>query len=195
MSNALSPLPDLPPLPALDTPVIDVALSKRAKAAIVVRMMVAAGAELSLADFPENVQIELTQQLAQLTPVDDNTINAVIEEFLNEIEGGGIAFPKGLEESLSVLEKTLSPSLINQMRRKGGITFRGDPWTRLSALDNERLAGLLESESIEVGAVLLSKMSVGTAAELLGMIPGERARRITYGISQIGAVSPKVVRR
>ena len=196
MSNALAPLPDLPPLPAAAAkPAASIALSKRAKAAIVVRLLVAAGVEISLADFPEEVQIALTEQLAGLGPLDDDTINAVVEEFLDEVDGGGMNFPRGLEESLAVLEKTLSPSLINRLRRKEGITFRGDPWARLSSLDNEKLAGLLESESIEVSAVLLSKMSVSTAAELLGMIPGERARRITYGISQISAISPKVVRR
>lgn len=196
MSNALAPLPDLPPLPAAaNKPVATIALSRQAKAAIVVRLLVGAGVEISLADFPEEVQIALTKQLAGLGALDDDTINAVVEEFMGEIEGGGMNFPKGLEESLEILERTLSPSLINRLRRKEGITYRGDPWTRLSSLDNERLARLLETESIEVGAVLLSKMSVGTAAELLGMIPGERARRITYGISQISEVSPKVVRR
>lgn len=199
LSNALAPLPDLPdlpPLPALDaSPRAPVTLPRRAKAAVVVRMMLAAGVDISLADFPEDLQLALTEQMARLEPMDSDTIGAIVEEFLEEIEGGGTDFPRGLEESLAVLEKALSPSLVNRLRRKAGITYRGDPWKRLSSLDNERLAGLLETESIEVGAVVLSKMSVAKAAELLGLIPGERARRITYGISQIGSISPQVVRR
>ena len=42
---------------------------------------------------------------------------------------------------------------------------------------------------------MLSKLKVSKAADLLGMIPGERARRITYAVSLTGAVAPDIVRR
>ncbi|WP_428983607.1 hypothetical protein [Psychrosphaera aquimarina] len=44
----------------------------------------------------------------------------------------------------------------------------------------EKLLPILENESIEVAAVLLSKIDVARAAELLGKLPGPQARRITY---------------
>jgi len=54
---------------------------------------------------------------------------------------------------------------------------------------------VFESESDEVAAVLLSKLSVSKAAELLGMLPGSHARRITYAVSLTGAVTPDAVLR
>jgi flagellar motor switch protein FliG len=50
-------------------------------------------------------------------------------------------------------------------------------------------------ESVEVGAVLLSKLKVAKAAEVLGKLPGDRARRITYGVSQTGSIAPHTVQK
>jgi flagellar motor switch protein FliG len=46
-----------------------------------------------------------------------------------------------------------------------------------------------------VGAVLLAKLETRRAAELLSMLPGERARALSYAISKTGAVDPDTVRR
>jgi flagellar motor switch protein FliG len=65
----------------------------------------------------------------------------------------------------------------------------------VTGLAAERLLPVLEDESIDVSAVLLSKQPVSRAAELLGMVPGDQARRITYAISLTGAVTPDAVAR
>ena len=62
-------------------------------------------------------------------------------------------------------------------------------------MDTELLLPVLERESVEVGAVILSKLKVSKAAELLGQMPGERARRITYAVSLTSHIAPGVVLR
>lgn len=57
------------------------------------------------------------------------------------------------------------------------------------------LVGLMETEGVEVCAVALSKLPVAKAAELLGLLTGERARRISYAVSQTAAISPDAVGR
>ena len=42
---------------------------------------------------------------------------------------------------------------------------------------------------------MLSKLPVGRAAELLGRLPGERARRIAHAVGQTGNIDPETVRR
>ena len=54
---------------------------------------------------------------------------------------------------------------------------------------------IVERESTEVSAVLLSKLPVPKAAELLGLVPGARARRITYAVSLTSKVTPDAVDR
>jgi len=72
---------------------------------------------------------------------------------------------------------------------------KGDPWDRLTGLPVERLLPVLEAESIEVAAVMLSKLPVPKAAELLGKLPGDKARRVAYAVSMTGNVDPETVRR
>jgi flagellar motor switch protein FliG len=59
----------------------------------------------------------------------------------------------------------------------------------------ERLLPVLEEESVEVAAVMLSKLAVPKAAELLGKLEGERARRVAFAVSLTGNVDPETVRR
>jgi len=57
------------------------------------------------------------------------------------------------------------------------------------------LLDILQRESTEIAAVMLSKLDVARAADLLGKLPGDTARRITYAVSQTEAVTPEAVDR
>ena len=71
----------------------------------------------------------------------------------------------------------------------------GDPWDQVRTAPAEHLLSILAAESTEVAAVLLSKLEVADAADLLGRLPGEDARRITYAMSRTGKVTPDAVDR
>jgi flagellar motor switch protein FliG len=71
----------------------------------------------------------------------------------------------------------------------------GDPWKSIQEIDFATLRPVMENESTEVAAVVLSKLNVPKAAKLLGAIPGPRAREITYAVSQTSGVLPGVVDR
>jgi flagellar motor switch protein FliG len=50
-------------------------------------------------------------------------------------------------------------------------------------------------ESLQIAAVLVSKLDVSKAAELLSSLPGDVARRVTYAMSMTDAVTPDAVER
>ncbi len=204
MSGALATLGDLgngDDLPALADPGAGTPapaprpLTRRQKAAIIVRLLLAEKVELNLATLPEELQELLTIEMAQMRFVDRATLRAVVDEFVAEIEDIGLAFPSGLEGALGLLDGSISAATAARIRRQGGVKITGDPWETISGLDPARLLPVLEQESTEVAAVLLSKLKVSKAAELLGMLPGPRAREITYAMSLTGSVSPEVVER
>jgi flagellar motor switch protein FliG len=170
-------------------------LSARRKAAIIVHLVLSGGGRLSLAALPPDMQRDLTVQIGALRHVDRETLDLVIGEFITRIEQTGLARTGGFEGALSLLDGSLDPQVVDNMRKEGGIRKAGDPWDTVTGLAAERLLPVLEEESIEVSAVLLSKLPVSRAAELLGMIPGDQARRITYAISLTGAVTPDAVAR
>jgi len=125
-------------------------------------------------------------------------LKSVIDEFAGEIEDIGLSFPGGIEGALSVLEGSISPATAARMRKMAGVKISGDPWISIAGLDPELLLGVLETESVEsveVAAVLLSKLKVSIAAELLGRLPGPRARKVAYAVSLTGAVDPEIVEK
>jgi flagellar motor switch protein FliG len=71
----------------------------------------------------------------------------------------------------------------------------GDYWPVIADLSVARIVAVMQAESIAVCAVALSKLPVAKAAEVLSNTPGDRARRITYAMSQTAAILPDVVRR
>src|SRR6056297_1385405 len=170
-------------------------LSRAQKAAIIVRFLMTEGADVSLSDLPDELQARLTTQMGSMRYVDRGTLAEVVAEFANELEGMGLTFPRGLPGALTALDGRISPQTAARLRKEAGVRQYGDPWELVKATDPGTLAPILEEESAEVAAVILSKLEVARAADLLGRLPGAVARRITYAISQTGSVSPAAVDR
>lgn len=186
------PLADLPSFPS-DSPALS--LSTKEKAAIVVRLLLSHGALPALSQLPESKQTELAIQIARMAPVDQETVHAVAEEFANEIERIALSFPQGLDGALGLLDGLLSEGASKRLRKMAPADTRRNPWDEIEKIETERLVPVIENEATEVAAVILSKISTGKAAQLLGLLPGDLARRITIAITQTAGVSPTVVHR
>lgn len=171
------------------------AIRPREKAAIIVRLLLAEGAPIKLTSLPEEMQTALTQQMGQMRRVSRVMVRTVVDEFLTELDGVGLSFPGGLEGALSIMDGHLSASASSRLRRMSGGNSSIDPWERINALPMDRILPVLEEESIEVCAVVLSKLPVPRAADLLSKLPGERARHVAYAVSLTGNVDPDTVRR
>ncbi len=170
-------------------------ISSAQKAAIIVRFLMTEGAEVPLSDLPEDLQAELAHQMGKLRRIDRDTLVSVVEEFANELEMTGLTFPKGVAGALTALDGQISPRAVAQIRKRSGVRASGDPWEKLKNLENEEILDVIASESIEISAVFISKLDVKKAAQILGDLPGEKARRITYAVSRTGAIAPGAVER
>ncbi|KEJ90117.1 flagellar motor switch protein FliG [Sulfitobacter donghicola] len=170
-------------------------LSKRAKAAIVVRLLINEGADIALEELPPELQAQLTQQMGAMRVVDRVTLASVVEEFTEALESIGLSFPGGMAGALDALDGKIGRETAARLRKEAGVRAAGDPWKRLRALPAEDLVDIIKNESTEVAAVLLSKLDVPVAAGLLGKISGPEARRITYAVSLTGDVTPEAIDR
>ncbi|WP_209424773.1 FliG C-terminal domain-containing protein [Pararhodobacter sp. SW119] len=165
------------------------------KAAILVRLLIAQGAEINLAALPDEMQTALTEQLAEMRLVDRDTMEAVISEFIETLEQIGLSFAGGIDGAIKALDGKLSPAAVRRLRELAAGRGSADPWERLAAAELDELTELLQPESAEVAAVALSKLTVKKAAALLERMPGERARRVAYAISLTGGIAPQTVTR
>jgi flagellar motor switch protein FliG len=170
-------------------------LSRRQKAAVIVRFLLNEGAEVTLRDLPDQMQADLTQVMAQMRYVDRTTLAAVVQEFAQELEEIGLSFPGGIAGALNALDGRINPLTAARLRKEAGVRQAGDPWDQIRQQEPGVLTPLIEQESTEVAAVILSKLDVSCAAEILNSLPGALARRITYAISLTGAVTPEAVDR
>ena len=199
MSGQPLALARIAPVPRPGSPVTEPSnvrvLTPREKAAVIVRFLLAEGTNLPLSKLPEHIQASLTEQMGQMRMIDRRTLSAVVDEFMTELEQVGLSFPGGIEGALTVMDGHISVTAANRLRRLAGASSKADPWDRLTALPVERLLPVLQDESVEVAAVMLSKLPVAKSAELLGKLPGERARRVAYAVSLTGNVDPETVRR
>ncbi|MCQ0092008.1 flagellar motor switch protein FliG [Roseovarius sp. M141] len=170
-------------------------LTRKQKAAIIVRFLINEGAEVSLSDLPDTLQGTLTTQMGSMRYVDRATLVSVVDEFAAELEGMGLTFPHGVAGALTALDGRISPQTAARLRKEAGVRQFGDPWEQVRAADLDDLVPIVLAESTEVAAVMLSKLDVPRAADLLSRLPGEKARRVTFAVSQTSAVTPGAVDR
>ena len=170
-------------------------LTRRQKAAIIVRFLLNEGADVRLNDLPDGLQGTLTAQMGSMRYVDRATLISVVTEFAAELEAMGLTFPHGVAGALTVLDGRISPQTAARLRKEAGVRQFGDPWDQVRAANVEALVPIMQAESTEVAAVMLSKLDVARAADLLSRLPGDTARRVTFAISQTDAVTPGAVDR
>lgn len=172
-----------------------VPVSQSRKAAMVVQLILREGGDLPLSQLPEDAQARLTKELGALNLIDRATLHSVAAEFAREMDDVGLTPPGSIEAALRSLDGRISAATAARLRDEAaGVTGR-DPWQMVLELTPEDMIPITQNECPEVAAVLLSKMPTEKAATLLGLIPGEMARRIAYAISKTSTIRADAIVR
>lgn len=162
------------------------------KAAMVVQLLLKEGQSLPLDALPESAQDRLSREIGRLKLIDKATLQSVAEEFTAALDNIGLTAPGSMKAALQSLDGHLSAETMTKLRQE----FAGqDPWSMVTALPEDDLLPISESECPEVCAVLMSKLETKKAAKLLGMMPGERARRIAYAMSRTHHIGAEAISR
>ncbi len=170
-------------------------LPRSRKAAMVVQLLLREGGDLSLSDLPEDAQMRLTKELGALNIVDKATMNSVAEEFARELSDVALTAPGSMEAALKSLDGRISPAASARLREEEAAKFGSDPWLLVLDLEPAKFAPMANNESPEVIAIVLSKLPTAKAAEVLGLLPGEQARRIAFAMSRTANVRPDAIAR
>ncbi|MEM9343856.1 MAG: FliG C-terminal domain-containing protein [Pseudomonadota bacterium] len=149
----------------------------RRKAAIVAKLLAESGADFSLLELPEEMQADLIREVGNLGEIDPDDMAAVVEEFIQRIEKAGSG---GIDGAVQLLEAAIAPAVAQRLRG-----LRENPWPKLEEFEAKDLAPLIEAQATEVGAVILTNLSVDASAAILGTLPGESARRLAFAVSKV----------
>lgn len=181
---------DLTTLQTLPPPSGALSLTRMQKAAVIFRMLGSLGMPLPDGALTAEEQAQLQAAVAGIGGLDPGTLAQVVDEFLTALSPAQASGAPDLPQ--------LSMAPLPDLRafdppQAPGMGGPGESWARLIAQEDDALLPLLEAEAPEVGAVMLSKLKVSRAAELLSRLPGPLARRITYCISLISDIAPATV--
>ncbi len=170
-------------------------LSAKQKAAVIVRLLLSQQVSPGLDRLSPAMQADLARAMGTLGQIDRTTLSQVVGEFTARLDGLAMAGPHGLQAALGLLEPHISPIARDGLRAEAEAGDPADPWTKLAAMDPDRLRPLLLSESAEVAGILLSKLGVAKAAALLADLPQERAQVIAHAVALTATVTPRMVER
>lgn len=170
-------------------------MSRRRKAAMIVQLLFKEGEGIPLNRMPPKLQEALAHEMGAIRLVDKDTVSAVADEFVSELEAVGLVADGDTIKALEALGDKIDPDLAERIRNQVITERKGDPWPLIADLPEGDLVTILESQSLQIGGIVLSKLDVKTAAAVLGQLDGARARRITFGMSQTKSVSPETVLR
>ncbi len=170
-------------------------LAPQQKAAIIVRLLLGQGVSPGVNRLPSHHQTRLAHIISCLGNIDRPTLAEVVRDFTDRIDNLALSFPDGLSETLKLLEPHLAPEALDVLRTSAERAEGNDPWARVAKQSVDRLRPLMDSESAEVCAVLLSKLSVSKAAGLLGDISEARAEVLTHTVALTETITPELVDR
>lgn len=181
---------------SLDGSMIDVTprrMGQQQKAAVIVRLLLGQGVSPGVQRLSSDHQLRLAHVISGLGNIDRNTLFDVVREFTAQIDNLALSFPDGLAETLELLEPHLGEGALKALRISAERSDGNDPWARVAKQPLARLAPLLESESAEVCAVLLSKLTVAKAAELLAELPEDRGEILAHTVALTETIKPELV--
>lgn len=186
----LTPTPQpLPGKPAMTH------LTRPQKAAVLVRLLLSHEVSPGLDKLTPMQQGRLARAMSGLGQIDRTMLAEIVTEFTEQLESLGVSMPHGMHAALELLDPYISPLARDGLNAEAEIGDGTDPWLRLAAMEPERLRPLLDSESAEICAILLSKLNVAKAAKLLSDVPPDRARIIAHAVSLTDTVRPETIRK
>lgn len=163
------------------------------KAAVIVRLLLTQGLSPAIDRLSPAQQERLTQSMANLGHINRDTLGAVVREFAEALDNMALTFPSALSDAVALLEPHLSAKAQEALSEKAALHDGTDPWTQLAAMEAETLRPILSRESAEICAILLSKIGVAKAAQLLAALPEDRAPAVAHAVSLTATISPQTI--
>lgn len=170
-------------------------LTRRQKAAVIVRLLLSQGVSPGLERLTPAQQSDLARAMASLGQVDRATLADIVTEFTTQLDNLALTMPRGMHDVLEILDPHISAMARDGLKAEAEIGDGTDPWLRLAAMETEELRPIMEEESAEICAILLSKIGVAKAARLLSDLPPDRAELIAHAVSLTDTVPPETTLR
>lgn len=168
-------------------------ISKQHKAAILLSVLLKAGATPNLDDIATGSLKDIIDIMASFGEVDRRTVDLVILEFLSELQDFGLSMRGDLEGTLTSLKGHVSDKALEQIRKAYVRSPSVDVWVRVASADAAQLQSCLDDEHLQVAATVLSKIPSTLAAQVLGGMEPARARKTMLAVINSHKISTDII--
>jgi len=142
----------------------------------------------------EDVEIKrISQSMARLGHVQRNTIQAVVNEYMDITDPETGIFSQGEEFVRKILEKALGPAKAEILLKELSVANYGDMTDMLSNMDSKTIANFLSQEHPQTIAVILAKLKAKHTSEIIGYLPQELQAEVVMRIADVDQVSPEII--
>lgn len=135
----------------------------------------------------------ISQSMARLGHVSRNTIQEVVNEYIDITDPETGIFSQGEEFVRKILEKALGPAKAEMLLKELSVANYGDMTDMLSNMDSKTIANFLSQEHPQTIAVILAKLKAKHTSEIIGYLPQELQAEVVMRIADVDQVSPEII--
>lgn len=135
----------------------------------------------------------ISQSMARLGHVPRNTIQEVVNEYIDITDPETGIFSQGEEFVRKILEKALGPAKAEMLLKELSVANYGDMTDMLSNMDSKTIANFLSQEHPQTIAVILAKLKAKHTSEIIGYLPQELQAEVVMRIADVDQVSPEII--
>ena len=171
------------------------ALSGTRKAAI---LLVTLGAEASaqiLRQLSEAEIEDLTVEISRVRDLPQDTVNAVLDEFVELAHSHSYILQGGFAYAREVLHKALGPGRADEVLGKVQVHFERQPFLAIHQADPKQLADFIRREQPQTIALILANMEPEGAALVLAQLPPEARVEVVQRLATMETTSPEVIKQ
>jgi flagellar motor switch protein FliG len=146
-----------------------------------------------LRSMSESEAVALTLEIAKLPSLDKETIQELMEEFVDSIIAVKSVGQGGMDTAMEILAARIGKAEAEEILSQFSGQGQTNPLSFLAHVESFQLASFLQEEHPQLVAVILSNISAELAAEVMASMPDEMRAEIAKRIALLTRVDPLVI--
>jgi flagellar motor switch protein FliG len=135
----------------------------------------------------------ISRSMARLGHIPRNTIQEVVNEYIDITDPETGIFSQGEEFVRKILEKALGVTKAEALLKELSVVNYGDLTDMLANMDSKTIANFLSQEHPQTIAVILAKLKAKQTTEIIGFLPQELQAEVVMRIADVDQVSPEIL--
>lgn len=136
---------------------------------------------------------KIIPEIASIRNIEPEEASVILAEFQSLLEKSRES--GGKETARTILEKAFGTERAQELLEKAAPLAGTKPFDYLNDADSERVFYLLNDESPQIQALVLSRLEPKKAASIINLMKSDQKKDVIYRLAKMESVSPEILRR